>query len=319
MSDIALRGTALSDATLSDTTPRDITLRELLYAADRGGYAIPAFNYSDIWDLLAIVRAAEREKAPVILASNPLVVGQIGAELVGPLGKAVEDTAAVPVIHHLDHSETVELCLKAIDVGFKSVMIDASKQPLEKNIRTTRRVADYAHQRGVSVEGELGRIKGRGFEGGSGDEDFLIRVDEAVRFVEETRVDSLAVGIGTAHGFYKGKPEINFKRLDEVNRAVSIPLVLHGGTGIPAEDVREAIRLGINKVNVGTMIHSTYMNAMREELVRRGPSPYTLDVVKPVLEKITDVVAEWIRVCMASGRAAGLSRPKVARKANLEY
>jgi len=131
----------------------------------------------------------------------------------------------------------------------------------------------------------------------------LVHVPDAVALAEETGVDSLAVGIGTAHGFYEGKPEINFIRLAEVNAAVTIPLVLHGGTGISEEDIRNAIRNGINKVNVGTIIHCTYMNGMREELSRLGPNAYTLDVVKPVKEKIKEVVKAWIRVCMANGKA----------------
>jgi len=110
------------------------------------------------------------------------------------------------------------------------------------------------------------------------------------------------VGIGSAHGFYEGKPEINFKRLAEVNEAISIPLVLHGGTGIPEEDIKKAIKNGINKVNVGTIIHCTYMNGMRSELNRLGENPYTLDVVKPVMDEIKVVVKNWIRVCMADGK-----------------
>lgn len=116
-------------------------------------------------------------------------------------------------------------------------------------------------------------------------------------------MDSLAVGIGSAHGFYKGKPELNFKRLAEINKAVDTPLVLHGGTGIPQEDIQRAIKEGINKVNVGTIIHCTYMNNLREELNRAGDNPYTLDVMKAVYPKVKEVVKRWIRVCMANGKA----------------
>ncbi|MCL2741876.1 MAG: class II fructose-bisphosphate aldolase [Oscillospiraceae bacterium] len=278
-------------------------LREMLRKADDGGYAVPAFNYSDIWDFLAIMEAAEEERSPVILSSNPLVVEAIGPEMCGAIGAAAMGKASVPAIHHLDHSSSVSLCKTAIDNAYPSVMIDASAHELEKNIGMVKEVIAYARPKGVHVESELGRIKGRGIEGDYKDGDFLVVTEEAVRFVRETGTDSLAIGIGTAHGFYAGKPEIDFRRLKEVNDAVDTPLVLHGGTGIPREDVERAIRNGINKVNVGTIIHCTYMNSMREELAGLAENPYTLQVVKPVLAKIKEVVKGWIRVCMANGKA----------------
>ena len=279
------------------------TLKELLRNADLGGYAIPSFNYSDIWDFLAIIEAAEEENAPIMIASNPLVVTDIGVEICGAFGRAAMEKAKIPLIHHLDHSFTVDMCKAAIDHGYPSVMIDASKYPLDENIRQVKEVVGYAHPRNVYVEGEIGKIKGKGIEGDFKGGDFLVEAAEAIELADNTGVDSLAVGVGTAHGFYEGKPEINFRRLAEVNEAISIPLVLHGGTGIPEEDIRKAIKNGINKVNVGTIIHCTYMNNMREELNRRGENPYTLDVVKPVKEKIKAVVKAWIRTCMADGKA----------------
>lgn len=278
-------------------------LKELLRKADNGGYAIPSFNYSDIWDFLAIIEAAEEEEAPVMIASNPLVVSAIGVEICGAFGVAAMEKAKTPIIHHLDHSFQVEMCKAAIEYGYPSVMIDASKYSLEENIKMVKEVIDAAHPKGVHVEAELGKIKGKGIEGDFAGGDFLVDVNETVTLVKETGVDSLAIGIGTAHGFYEGKPEINFERLAQVNKAIDIPLVLHGGTGILQEDVQRAIRNGINKVNVGTIIHCTYMNNLREELVKRGPNPYTLDVIKPVKDKIKEVVKMWIRTCMVNGKA----------------
>lgn len=279
------------------------SLPQLLKHADENRYAIPAFNYSDIWDFLAIVKTAEEERANVILASNPLVVGMIGLELCAAIGKAAAAKSDVVLIHHLDHSSEPKLCCSAIDLGYPSVMIDASKCTLEENIRRTKAVADYGHLRNVCVEGEIGRIRGKGIEGDFTGEEYLTNPEEAAVFAEQTGVDSLAVGIGTAHGFYVGKPEINFGRLDEINRRVKVPLVLHGGTGIPAENIGEAIRCGINKVNVGTLIHSTYMNGMKRELESRPENPYTLDVVKPVIAEIQEAVRSWIRICKADHRA----------------
>lgn len=280
-----------------------LTLKELLKKADNGGYAIPAFNYSDVWDFTAIVEAAEEEGAPVMLASIPKVMNAIGPEICGAIGRAAMGKSSTAVIHHLDHSNEAAICRTAIDNGYPSVMIDGSKLPLEDNIRLIKEVVDYAHSRNVSVEGEIGKIKGRDYEGSFEGDDFLVDVDEAVELVKATGVDSLAVGIGTAHGFYEGKPELNFKRLSEVNRAVDIPLVLHGGTGIPEEDVRRAIREGINKVNVGTGIRYVYLTSLQAELEKNGPNIHMADLMKKVKEKIKAEVKTWIRVCMADGKA----------------
>jgi len=278
-------------------------LKEALRKADIGGYAIPSFNYSDIWDFIAIVEAAEEENAPVMIASNPLVVKAISVEICGAIGKAAMEKAKIPLCHHLDHSFDVELCIDSIDNGYPSVMIDASKYNLETNVAMVKEVVDYAHIRGVAVEGEIGRIKGKGIEGDFTGGDFLAQPADAAELVAKTGLDSLAVGVGTAHGFYVNKPEINFERLKEINDVVDVPLVLHGGTGVPEGDIKRAIQNGINKVNVGTIIHCTYMNSMRKELDRLGDNQYTLDIVKPVITGIKQVVKSWIRVCGINGKA----------------
>ena len=277
-----------------------INLKELLKKADEGGYAIPAFNYSDIWDFLAIIEAAEEEKSPVIISSNPLVAKAIGVDYLAVIGEVGMQLAEVSLIHHLDHSTSFELCAECIKKGYPSVMIDGSALKLEENIALSREVVEFAHPKGVCVEGELGRIKGKSIEGEYKGEDFLVNVEEAIQFVKETKVDSLAVGIGTAHGFYDTNPELNFGRLAEVNEAIKIPLVLHGGTGIPDEDIKKAISLGMNKVNIGTIIHCTYMNSLKEELGKRDKNPYTLEVMLPVKEEVKKVVKEGIRVCGSS-------------------
>ncbi|MDW7657396.1 MAG: class II fructose-bisphosphate aldolase [Bacillota bacterium] len=280
-------------------------LWHMLKQADKENYAVPAFNYSDIWDLLAILDAAEEKRSPVIIASNPLVAKQIGIEICGAFGHALMQKAKIEVVHHLDHSTSVELCRQAIANKYPSVMIDASKYDLATNISMVNAVVLSAHKINVHVEAEIGRIRGMGIEGEYSGDDFLVQVDEAVDLVEKTNIDSLAIGIGTAHGFYQGKPEINFKRLQEIDQAVRIPLVLHGGTGIPHDDIRQAIALGINKVNIGTIIHCTYMNNMREELINAGPNPYTLDVVRPVMKKIGEVVSYWIDTCGSASKSQG--------------
>lgn len=278
-------------------------LKKLLKDADEGGYAIPMFDYSDIWDQLAVVEAAEELHAPVMFASLPKGVNEIGAERLGALGEASMKLAKVPVIHHLDHATEVEMCCKAIDCGYTSVMIDASKEDLETNIRFTKAVVEHAAKHGACVEAEIGRIKGRDYEGTYLGNDFLVKVEDAVELVSKTGVDCLAIGIGTAHGFYEGKPEINFQRLAEVNEALSIPLVLHGGTGIPEEDVKRAIKNGINKVNVGTQIRCAYMQNTYQVIAELGYTTHTVDIMHEVKKAIKREVAAWIKICMADGKA----------------
>ena len=277
-------------------------LKKMLRDADKGGYAVPAFNYTDLWDLSAIVEAAQELAAPVMFASIPKVVNELSPQICGAVGREVMKKAGCDVIHHLDHSNSVELCRLAIENGYPSVMIDASKDSLEENIRKVRAVVESAHPAGVHVEAEIGRIKGRDYEGTYLGDDYLVNVDEAAELVEKTGVDSLAVGIGTAHGFYEGKPEINFKRLQEVNEAIDIPLVLHGGTGIPEEDVRRAIKSGINKVNIGTQIRFTYLSAVLREISLKGPATHTIEIMHEAKKAVAEEVKAWIRVCMAEGR-----------------
>ena len=283
-----------------------LTLKKRLQDADKGGYAIPSFNYSDIWDLRAIIEAAEELQAPIMIAANQIVAGLFTPEISGAMGTAFMKQATVPVIHHLDHSKHVELCKSCIDCGYPSVMIDGSDHDLETNIKMVKEIMDYSKADGrfVHVEAEVGKIPGKGVEGYvSEDEKFLVEVKDVVELVNATHVDSLAVGIGSQHGFYKGTPKLNIKRLDEVNQAVDTPLVLHGGSGIPRETVQEAIRHGINKMNVGTIIHCTYMNSLRAELNRVGDNPYTLDVMNAIKHNIKEVVKEWIDTCMDVKRA----------------
>lgn len=279
----------------------DLTSCFFLKDADEKNYAVPAFNYSDIWEFQAIVEAAQEERARVYAASNMRVADSIGLPFLGSWGRTAYDATNGCVCNHLDHSSSVELCKRAVDSGYMSVMIDASMDSLEENIRKTKEVVAYAHARGVLVEAEIGKILGRGEEGCCQDGDFLVRTEDAVRMAKETGVDSLAVGIGTAHGFYKEAPRINLQRLKEVNVAVSIPLVLHGGTGVPEETIQACIKNGMAKVNVGTQLHATYIDALRRSLQAYSGTSIS-DLMEPVREEIKAVVKRWIRICGASGR-----------------
>ena len=182
-------------------------------------------------------------------------------------------------------------------------MIDKSHCCLDENIDAAKRIVAKAAEKGIDVEAEIGRIKGKSVEGTYTGDDFLVDVPSAVRIAEEAGITSLAVGIGNAHGFYKGKPEINFRRLQEVNEAVSIPLVLHGGTGIPQEDIQKAIRLGINKVNIGTQLHYRYITTLRAILSEKPDICNVVDLMLPVLAAIKEDVKKGILMCMSDHKA----------------
>lgn len=276
-----------------------ISANHMLQWADEEKFAVVSFNYADIWTLLGIIRAAERERAPVMLQMVPPVVDMIGLGYLSAMGKAAIEHATVPVIHHLDHSISPAACFRAVDLGYDSVMIDASSKPIEENIRITKSVVDYAHSKGVYVEGEIGRIRGNGFREG---DEFLTRVEDAVRYVRETGVDSLAVGIGNAHGFYTSEPKLNIERLAQINAAVDTKLVLHGGTGIPEESVREAIRNGINKVNVGTIILHSYLDTLKKTLNETEKAKYHETIFTDAVEAVADAASVWIRKTMSNGR-----------------
>ena len=275
-------------------------LRQLLLERRKEGAGMPAFNYSDMWDLKAIAETSKKTGEAFLVASNPLVANMIGVELCQAMVEALKAQTGAEIYNHLDHSTTVELCVKAIDAGYPSVMIDGSAFDLETNIRMVKEVVNYASRRKVVVEAEIGKIKGRSVEGSADGEKFLAEVEDAVELVRKTGVDTLAVGIGTQHGFYTSKPELNFARLKEIADAVPNPLVLHGGTGIPDEDIRKAISLGITKVNVGTIIHCTYMNTLSETLRGAGSNPYTLDIMRDVLPRIKDALEGRVRAIVAA-------------------
>lgn len=273
-----------------------MTAKQILTDARRARRGVAAFNFTDIWDLTAIVNAARRRNVPMIASSYWAVAEALGLDVCEAMVDVLNRRSSTPIVLHLDHSHSVAMCIEALDVGYGSVMIDGSTHPLEENIRMTREVVEYAHRKGAIVEGEIGRIMGQSAEGDFEGGGFLAKVDEAVELVAKTEVDSLAVGIGTSHGFTAQEPKIHFDRLEELAAAVDVPLVLHGGTGIPDDDIRKAIRLGITKVNVGTVIHTTYLRALRDELIRAGDFPFTVDVMRNVLPHIEEVLDDRLRV-----------------------
>ena len=277
-------------------------LQEFLQDADKTGYAIPAFNFSDSWELLAIIETALEEKSPVMVASAEPVARLYSPICLAGLYTGILQKTKAPIFLHLDHSTDTDLCIEAAKAGYPSVMIDASLLDFEPNIEKTKVVTDAVLGCDTLVEAEIGRIGGRNDETTSAGTVYLADTDEAVEFAERTHVDTLAVGLGNAHGFYKGKPQLNFDRLSEINGRINIPLVLHGGTGIAEEDIRKAIRSGINKVNVGTDLHYSYLITVSDYQCPGKSNVNILNAMKPVKEAIKETVRRWIHVCMSENR-----------------
>lgn len=252
-----------------------VTSKELFKKAQEEKFAIPAPNFIDLESLRWHVETAERHNLPLILALAEAHIGEnITLEDAALVGKKYAEEAKVPVVLHLDHGTTPEVIKKAIDLGFSSVMIDASQDTFEENVRKTKEIIDYAHPKGVVVEAEIGHVgAGENYENHETSDSQYTTVEEAKKFAEETGVDSLAISIGTAHGMYKGIPEINFERLKEIAAAVDTPLVLHGGSSSGDENLNRCAINGITKIN----IFSDLLVAAKEEIDNNKPETY-LDV-----------------------------------------
>lgn len=275
--------------------------KELLLDAQKNHYAVGAFNIENMEMIQAVVSAAEAENAPVILQTTPSTLRYADTSLYSAMAKAVAEKTFVPVAIHLDHGSSAELCEQAANDGYTSLMIDGSKYPLEENIQLAKRVVEMAKTYDVcpSVEAELGRLGGKEDDVEVKDgEDTCTDAIEAVRFVEETGVDSLAVAIGTAHGFYKGTPKLNFERLAEIRNNVSVPLVLHGSSGVPDEDISKAISLGICKVNFATELRVAYSNAVKA-CIQQDSSVYDPKKYGALgRAAVTNLVRHRIQICM---------------------
>lgn len=278
-----------------------VNSRELLHDARQNGYAVGAFNVENMEMMQAAIRAAEEENVPIILQTTPSTVKYGGTALFASMARALAEKSPARIAIHLDHGDSFALCARAAGDGYTSVMIDGSALPIEENIALARKVVEMASALSGApcVEAELGRLGGKedALEVAPG-QDAHTDPEEAARFAAETGVDSLAVAIGTAHGFYHGKPELNFERLAQLRDAVPIPLVLHGSSGVPDEDIRKAVSLGVCKVNFATELRAAYTRATRDCL---GADASIYDPKKFGAlgrDAVTELVRHRIRVCM---------------------
>lgn len=237
-----------------------VSMAQILDKANREGYAVIAPNVSNLETIKAAVEAAEEEKSPIILAYGEGLEKYIDIYDFGNIAKNAAIKSHIPIAIHLDHSFNFETCIKAINAGFTSIMIDRSSKPYEDNLNETKEMVRIAHAAGISVEAELGHV-GLGSDYGDEESDNLTDPYVAAKFVKETSVDALAVAIGTAHGLYKSEPKIDFERLRHIKEEVSIPLVLHGGSMTGDKNLAKACQTGINKINIGTELDIEAMNA----------------------------------------------------------
>ena len=277
---------------------------DLLAVANTHNFAVPAFNVSDHAMMNGLFEISEEMAAPLFVAIHPDELDHLGVDAL-PAVVARARRSSVPVAIHLDHGADHHQVLTAIQAGFTSVMIDGSLLPLEDNIAITKRVVELAHAVGLSVEGELGTIGKTDDEAEDGTAEIIYTVpDDAVTFVRETGVDSLAIAIGTCHGIYPKnmKAELKLELLQEIKSKVSIPLVLHGGSNNPDGEIGQSVRLGINKINISSDIKVAYHEKMREVLADvslREP----LTIQPPCVDAMKVVAAQKIELFQAAGKA----------------
>ncbi|MCQ2550101.1 MAG: class II fructose-1,6-bisphosphate aldolase [Lachnospiraceae bacterium] len=279
-----------------------VTTKELFQDAQTNGYAIGAFNVENMEMVQAVVAAAEELKSPVIMQTTPSTLKYADADYFYANVACAAKKASVPVVMHLDHGSSFELAVKAFRAGYTSIMIDGSHSVFEENIAITKSVVEVCHPGNVPVEAELGKVGGKedDLDGGAGG---YTVPEEAAEFVERTNVDSLAVAIGTAHGVYKGIPKLDIDRLAEIRKLVSIPLVLHGTSGVPDDAVRECIKRGICKVNYATDLRIAFSEGVKEVL---SANPDVFDPKKYNAvgrDKVKAYVMNKILVCGSNGKA----------------
>lgn len=281
-----------------------VSVDELLLQAEQGNYAVGAFNANNMEIVQAIVEAAEKEKSPVIMQASQGAIKYAGLNFITEMVRLAAVSASVPVALHLDHGTDFDQVVRCIRSGFTSVMYDGSKLPLEENIAITRKVLDMARPIGVSVEAELGKIRGTEDNVHVSEKEAMYTDPEEARyFVEQTGVESLAIAIGTAHGQYKGEPKLDFDRLAKIKSLVKIPIVLHGSSGVPDDSVRKAIELGVRKVNIDTNIREAFVGAMRQVMAEKPGEIDPRKILGPARDAAVAIIREKMKVFKSSGKA----------------
>lgn len=281
-----------------------VSMTEMLKKAKAEGYAVGQFNINNLEFTQAILQAAETEKSPVILGVSEGAGRYIGGfkTVVKMVEGLMEDyNITVPVAIHLDHGSSFDKCKEAIDAGFTSVMIDASHDPFEENVATTSKVVEYAHSKGVSVEAELGTVGGQ--EDDVSGSIIYADANECDQLVKRTGIDCLAPALGSVHGPYKGEPNLGFKEMEEIGNLAGVPLVLHGGTGIPTKDIQKSISLGTAKINVNTENQIASAKVVREVLAAKPNEYDPRKYLGPARDAIKETVIGKMREFGSSQKA----------------
>ncbi len=273
----------------------------LLDAANADGYALGAFNIYNLEGVRAVLNAAEKTSSPVMLQLHPAAINYGGAALVAGCLAAAKATS-MPVAVHLDHSDALVAIEAALAAGILSLMADGSQLSYADNVAFTAAAAQLAHQRSASIEGELGRLSGS--EDGLSVADYeahLTDPEQAADFVERTGIDALAVCIGNVHGHYRSAPQLDFERLEAIKRVVDVPLVLHGASGLPPEQIQRAISLGVRKFNVNTEVRSAFVGALRARFAAHD-APDLLDLMRDAIAAMEAVIIDKIQLFGSAGR-----------------
>ena len=286
-----------------------VSFKEMLRDAQKGHYALPAFDVSNYEMMKAVLDTCEEERSPALLMGLGVDLAGKGMNLIASMIAQASQYYTVPVCFHLDHATDMVLIQRAAEAGFSSIMFDGSVLPLEENIQKTAEVVRFAHGRGLTVEAELGHV-GNAMVGNEKDsvhnedpENTLTDPAEVVRFVAETDVDALAVAIGTAHGVYLKTPSLRIDRLDEITAVCDRPLVVHGGSGTPDEQMREAIAHGITKVNIYSDVVTALNDGLKSKLASiTSPATWPVYVFEEARANMKEAVRRKIRTFGSNGR-----------------
>ncbi len=280
-----------------------VTSEKMLLDAQKGGYAVGAFNVENMEMVMAVIAAAEELRAPLMMQTTPSTIKYAGLDMYLANVKAAAERASVPVCLHLDHGDSFDLAMRALRTGYTSIMIDGSHNVFEENIAITKAVADACRPSGIPVEAELGKVGGKEDDLDGGEGNGYTDPLEAKEFVERTGVTSLAVAIGTAHGVYKGVPKLDLDRLAEIRKVVDIPLVLHGASGLSEEAVVESIKRGICKVNFATELRIAYTDGVKEFLAANPDAFDPKKYGKVAMEHVKEIVETRMKMCGCAGKA----------------
>ncbi|MGF1680350.1 tagatose bisphosphate family class II aldolase [Photobacterium minamisatsumaniensis] len=280
-----------------------VSSREMLHKAQLGGYAVPAFNIHNLETVQVVLETAAEMASPVILAGTPGTYSYAGTDYLVGICKEAAKRYKTPISLHLDHHESLSDIQRKVETGIKSAMIDGSHFSFEENIELVKKVVSFCHRWDCSVEAELGRLGGQ-------EDDLIVDAkdalytdpDAALEFVTRTGIDSLAIAIGTAHGMYKEEPRLDFDRLGLIRSKTDVPLVLHGASGVPDEDVRRCIELGITKVNVATELKIAFSDAVKQYFIENPNANDPRHYIVPGKEAMKKVVMEKITVCGSAGQ-----------------